>query len=72
MSFLDISNVTKAYGKVEKPGYKFISHSNISTGLIADVYIISLIMQALKGAAHTDNIIIRMRGEDDNFFWIGR
>src|SRR5206468_6001365 len=35
------------------------------------MYIMSLIVQSLKGSAHADDVIIGVRREDDHSFWIG-
>ncbi len=58
----------KSHCKVQKPGDKFISNGNVPGGLITYMHIMPLVVQSLESTAHADNIIIRMRGEDNHSF----
>ena len=49
-----------------------IAHGNVARSLVGDMHVVSLLHESTDGAAHGDDIVIRMGREDDNPFWIGR
>ena len=65
-ALVDPKDVVKFHCEIDLSHYELITHRDISRGLIADMHLVALLMQANEGAAHRDDIIIRMRRKNDD------
>ncbi len=61
-------HVLKTDGKIQEPCNEFIGYGNITACLVCHMHFVSLVVQAHKCAAHADDVIIRVRGEDQRNF----
>ena len=50
--------------------YLFIPYGNIAGSFVSDMYIVMLFAQTMECTAHRDDIVIRMRTEDNHFLRI--
>ena len=48
-----------------------VAYGNVAAGLVGDVHVVVLLHQASYGAAHRDDVVVRMRREHDHTLGVG-